>query len=164
MAKRLSPDAPLAEMACCFRPQFRARGGRLRVESREALNAIPVRAVYGDPLETSAPRRLWDTGSWGEIHRHMLERLDLAGEIDRSATGVDAPSVSAKGGGTIGPKPIDHGKPGTRRPPAVEGMGLPPAVVSSGGNGDSAVPAAVIDAVDAVRPRRIRPRSWLQKP
>ena len=45
--------------------------------------------------------RAWqDAGLWYEIHRHMLERLNLAGEIDWSRASVDASSVPAKRGAT----------------------------------------------------------------
>lgn len=45
--------------------------------------------------------RAWqDAGLWDEIHRHMLERLNLAGEIDWSRASVDASSVPAKRGAT----------------------------------------------------------------
>ncbi|TJW57978.1 MAG: hypothetical protein E5X43_39660 [Mesorhizobium sp.] len=43
----------------------------------------------------------------------MLDRLNLAGEIDWFRASVDSSSIAAKkGGDTIGPNPTDRGKPG----------------------------------------------------
>ena len=45
--------------------------------------------------------RAWqDAGLWDRIHRHMLDRLNLAGEIDWSRASVDSSSVAAKRGAT----------------------------------------------------------------
>ena len=45
--------------------------------------------------------RAWqDSGLWDRLHRHMLDRLNLAGRIDWSRASLDASSVPAKRGAT----------------------------------------------------------------
>lgn len=113
MAKKLLPDALWAEIAPLLPPDApRPKGGRPRVENRAALigilfvlyTAIPWERLPFEVAGCSGMtcwRRLraWqDAGLWDKIHRHMLERLNLAGEIDWSRACVDASSVPAKRG------------------------------------------------------------------
>lgn len=113
MAKKLLPDAFWSEIAPLFPAAVpRPKGGRPRVANREALLGILFVLHTGIPWERlpfevagcsgmTCWRRLraWqDAGLWDEIHRHMLRRLGLAGEIDWSRASVDASSVPAKKG------------------------------------------------------------------
>ncbi|MDI4655129.1 IS5 family transposase [Xanthobacter autotrophicus] len=180
MAKQLLPDALWAEIAPLFPPAApRPKGGRPRVENREALTGILFVLYTAIPWERlqvevagcsgmTCWRRLraWqDARLWDEIHRHMLERLSLAGEIDWSRASVDSSSVPAKkGGDAIGPNPTDRGKRGTKRHIVVDRRGLPLAVVLTGANRhDSMALTTVVDAIQPVRQRRGRPRKRPQK-
>lgn len=113
MTKKLLLDALWAEIASLLPPAVLCpKGGWPRVENREALigllfvlyTAIPWERlpfeVAGYSSMTCWRRlRAWqDAGLWDQIHRHMLERLNLAGEIDWSRASVDASSVPAKRG------------------------------------------------------------------
>lgn len=115
MAKKLLPDELWAEIAPLL-PVERARpkGGRPPVEARDALIGILFVLYTAVPWERlpfevagcsgmTCWRRLraWqDAGAWDLIHRHMLDRLNLAGEIDWSRASVDSSSVAAKKGAT----------------------------------------------------------------
>jgi transposase len=113
MAKKLLPDALWDEIAPLFPPDPpRPKGGRPPVGSREALigilfvlyTAIPWERLPFEVAGCSGMtcwRRLraWqDAGLWDRIHRHMLDRLNLAGHIDWSRASVDSSSVAAKRG------------------------------------------------------------------
>lgn len=59
-----------------------------------------------------------NAGLWDNLHGDMLDRLNLAAQIDWSRASVDAFSAPAtpKGGGdATSPNPTDRGKPGTKR-------------------------------------------------
>ena len=115
MAKKLLPDDLWAEIAPLL-PTVRARpkGGRPPVEARDALigilfvlyTAIPWERLPFEVAGCSGMtcwRRLraWqDAGAWDRIHRHMLDRLNLAGQIDWSRASVDSSSIPAKKGAT----------------------------------------------------------------
>lgn len=95
-------------------PAARPKGGRPPVAARDPLIGILFVLYTGIPWERlpcevagcsgmTCWRRLrdWqDAGLWDKIHRHMLDRLNLAGQIDWSRTSVDASSVLAKWGAT----------------------------------------------------------------
>ena len=113
MAKQLLPDALWAQIAALFPPDPpRPKGGRPPVGSREALIGILFVLYTATPWERlpfevagcsgmTCCRRLraWqDAGLWDKIHRHMLDRLSLAGEIDWSRASADSSSVAAKRG------------------------------------------------------------------
>ena len=115
MAKKLLPDDLWAEIAPLMPArEARPKGGRPAVEARDALvgilfvlyTAIPWERLPFEVAGCSGMtcwRRLraWqDAGLWDEIHRHMLDRLNLAGQIDWSRASVDASSVPAKRGAT----------------------------------------------------------------
>ena len=115
MAKKLLPDELCAEIAPLIPPDpARPKGGRPPVEAREALigilfvldTAIPWERLPFEVAGCSGMtcwRRLraWqDAGLWDRLHRHMLDRLNLAGEIDWSRASVDSSSVAAKRGAT----------------------------------------------------------------
>ncbi len=113
MAKQLLPDALWAQIAPLFPSDPpRPRGGRPPVGAREALIGILFVLYTATPWERlpfevagcsgmTCWRRLraWqDAGLWDKIHRHMLDRLSLAGEIDWSRASADSSSVAAKKG------------------------------------------------------------------
>ena len=115
MAKNLLPDDLWAEVAPLLPArEARPKGGRPSVEARDALMGILFVLYTAIPWERlpfevagcsgmTCWRRLraWqDAGLWDEIHRHMLDRLNLAGQIDWSRASVDASSVPAKRGAT----------------------------------------------------------------
>jgi transposase len=113
MAKKLLPDELWAEIAPLMPADPpRPKGGRPPVAAREALigvlfvlyTAIPWERLPFEVAGCSGMtcwRRLraWqDAGVWDRLHRHMLDRLNLAGEIDWSRASVDSSSVPAKKG------------------------------------------------------------------
>ena len=115
MAKKLLPDDLWAEIAPLLpADRERPKGGRPPVEARDALigilfvlyTAIPWERLPFEVAGCSGMtcwRRLraWqDAGVWDLIHRHMLDRLNLAGEIDWSRASVDSSSIPAKKGAT----------------------------------------------------------------
>ncbi len=113
MAKKLLPDDLWAEVAPLMPvPAARPKSGRPPVAARDALIGILFVLYTGIPWERlpfevagcsgmTCWRRLRDwqnAGLWDKLHRHMLDRLNLAGEIDWSRASVDASSVPAKRG------------------------------------------------------------------
>ncbi len=132
MAKKLLPDALWAEIAPLMPPDApRPKGGRPPVAAREALTGILFVLYTAIPWERlpfevagcsgmTCWRRLraWqDAGLWDRIHRHMLDRLNLAGEIDWTRASVDSSSVAAKRGATRSvrtrPTGVNQGRSGT---------------------------------------------------
>lgn len=113
MAKKLLPDEFWAEIASLMPVgAARPKGGRPSVGNREALLGILFVLYTGIPWERlphevagcsgmTCWRRLrtWqDSGIWDRLHRYMLDRLHLAGQIDWSRASVDSSSVAAKKG------------------------------------------------------------------
>jgi len=90
----------------------RPKSGRPPVGAREALIGILFVLYTSIPWERlpfevagcsgmTCWRRLraWqDSSLWDRLHRHILERLNLAGEIDWSRASVDSSSIPAKKG------------------------------------------------------------------
>ena len=120
MAKKLLSDALWAEIAPLVPPDPpRPKGGRPPVEAREALTGILFVLSTAIPWERlpfevagcsgmTCWRRLraWqDAGLWDRIHRHRLDRLSLAGQIDWTRAAVDSSSVAAKRGRRGWPEP-----------------------------------------------------------
>src|SRR3712207_1056419 len=102
------------------------KGGRPRVPDRVALRGIIFVLQTGIPWEylpkefgcsgMTCWRRLRDwarAGVWHRLHTVLLERLEVAGEIDWSRASLDSASIPAKGGGgtaeDVGPNPVDRG-------------------------------------------------------
>ena len=115
MARKLLPDDLWAEIAPLIPPaRPRPKGGRRPVEPREALlgvlfvlyTAIPWERLPFEVAGCSGMtcwRRLRDwqqAGVWDALHRRLLDKLNLAGEIDWSRACVDGSSVPAKKGAT----------------------------------------------------------------
>lgn len=113
MAKPLLPDALWSEIAPLFPAAApRPKGGRPRVENCAALLGIlfvlhtgiqwerlPFEVAGCSGMTCWRRLRAWqDAGLWDKIHRHMLERLGLAGAVDWSRASLDASSVPAKRG------------------------------------------------------------------
>lgn len=115
MAKKLLPDALWDEITPLFPPDPpRPKGGRLSVGSREALigilfflyTAIPWERLPFEVAGCSGMTcwrwlRAWqDAGLWDRIHQRMLDRLNLAGQIDWTRASADSSSVAAIKGAT----------------------------------------------------------------
>ena len=115
MAKKLLSDALWDEIAPLFPAEAaRPKGGRPPIGSREALTGIlfvlytaigwerlPFEVAGCSGMTCWRRLRAWqDIGLWDRIHRHMLDRLNLAGQVDWSRASLDASSISAKRGVT----------------------------------------------------------------
>ena len=113
MAKQLLPDTLWAEIALLIPPDpARPRGGRPPVGARDALTGIlfvlytaipwehlPFEVAHCSGMTCWRRLRAWQrAGVWDALHRRILEKLNLAGEIDWSRAAVDASSVPAKKG------------------------------------------------------------------
>ncbi|WP_083934217.1 IS5 family transposase [Sciscionella marina] len=73
--------------------------------------------------------------------------------------------MSSKGGESVGPSPVDHGRAGSKHHLATDGIGIPLAVILTGGNiHDSAQLFSLLDAIPVIRGKPgnpfTRPR-WL---
>jgi len=116
------------------------KGGHPRVEDRNALTGIPFVLEAGIPWEDlpcemgcgsgmTGWRRLRDgqaDGTWDEVHRELLSRLQGADKIDWSRAWIDSGAVrAAYGGEGTGPSPVDRGKPGTKHHVITDASGIP---------------------------------------
>src|SRR5919205_920230 len=114
MARPLVPDE-LWEVVQPLLPRHRARPGkrgRPPVDDRACLTGILFVLHSGIPWEMlpqemgcgsgmTCWRRLRDwhqSGVWQKLHRLMLQKLGLAGQIDWSRASADAATVPAKKG------------------------------------------------------------------
>ena len=113
MARELLPDALWAEIQPLLPPEPpKPKGGRPRLPDRAALTGILFVLHSGIPWEMlpqemgcgsgmTCWRRLRDWhqgGVWQKLHRLMLQKLGLAGQIDWSRASADAATVPAKKG------------------------------------------------------------------
>jgi transposase len=113
MSKQLLTDALWAEIAPLIPPDpERPRGGRPPIAARDALMGIlfilytatawellPFEVAHCSGMTCWRRLRDWQAaGVWDALHRRILEKLNLAGEIDWSRSSVDASSVPAKKG------------------------------------------------------------------
>src|SRR5919202_1247448 len=114
MARPLLPDRLWHEIAPLLPPESpKPNGGRPRVSDRAALTGIIFVLKTGVPWEylpqemgcgsgMTCWRRLRDwqaQGVWDRIHRHLLNCLGAANQIDWSRASLDSGSVRAKKGG-----------------------------------------------------------------
>ena len=114
MAKPLLPDDLWSAIAPLLPPeQPRPKGGRPPVPARAALTGILFVLKTGLPWEylpaemgcgsgMTCWRRLRDwqhAGVWDALHVVLLERLEVAGQLDWTRAALDSASVPAKKGG-----------------------------------------------------------------
>lgn len=114
MAKPIVPDKLWEIVEPLLPPEPpKPLGGRPRVSDRAALTGILFVLRTGLPWEylpmemgcgsgMTCWRRLRDwqeAGVWDELHRVLLKRLNIAGEIDWERACLDSAAVPAKKGG-----------------------------------------------------------------
>ena len=131
MAKKLLADDLWLEIEPLMPAEAgRPKGSRPRVGNRQALLGILFVLYTGIPWEhlpheiagcsgMTCWRRLraWqDIGLWQRLHRHMLDRLNLARKIDWSRASVDSSSVAAKKGRSGRPEPDRSRQAGHQTP------------------------------------------------
>ncbi len=124
-------------------------GGRPRVPDRAALTGIlfvlktgiqwedlPQERHCGSGMTCWRRLREWQAaGVWEQLHRHLLQRLQRAAQIDWRRCSLDASSVpSPLGRESVGPNPTDRAKPGSKHHLLVDGRGLPLAIRLSAAN------------------------------
>ena len=110
------------------------------MEDRKALTGILFVLKTGIPWEDlpcelgcgcgmTCWRRLraWQAdGTWGKIHKLLLDRLRAADQIDWSRAIIDSSSVrAAYGGEGTGPSPVDRSKPGSKHHVLTDAHGIP---------------------------------------
>lgn len=115
MAKPILPDELWEMIEPLLPPEPpKPKGGRPRVSDRAALTGILFVLRTGLPWEylpmemgcgsgMTCWRRLRDwqaAGVWDKLHRVLLRRLNIAGEIDWERACLDSATVPAKKGGT----------------------------------------------------------------
>jgi transposase len=150
------------------------KGGRPPVDDRKALTGILFVLKTGIPWEDlpcelgcgcgmTCWRRLRDwqaDGTWGQIHKVLLDRLNAADKLDWSRGIIDSSSVrAAYGGEGTGPSPVDRGKPGSKHHVLTEAQGIPLTAAATGAN----VPdinglAPLFNALPPVKGKPGRPR------
>nr|WP_169332395.1 IS5 family transposase [Nocardia brevicatena] len=178
LARRLVPDG-LWDITEPLIPKFAARrqgGGTAPVDDRAVFTAIvfvlssgcawrQLPPSFGVSVPT-AHRRFcaWaEAGFFDRLHREVLDRLGVGGEVDWSAAIVDSASVRAKKGGSLtGRNPVDRGKGGSKIHVLSDANGLPLVTAVTGANvHDSLMLRPLVDAIPAIRsrrgPRRRRP-------
>ncbi|MFB7260586.1 IS5 family transposase [Streptomyces nojiriensis] len=151
-------------------------GGRRRCDDRAVLAAIIFVATSGCTWRQLPPifgaswqtvhRRFtdWSTARvWAKLHRVVLDRLGVNGELDWSRCAIDSVSIRAvKGGRLTGPNPTDRGKLGSKIHVICDRNGLPLSVGISGANlHDSQALIPLMRGIPPIRsrygPRRRRP-------
>ncbi|MGX1955895.1 IS5 family transposase [Streptomyces anulatus] len=148
--------------------------GRHRVPDRTALAGIMyvlrTGVAWRDvPAETvgcsgvTAWRRLRDWTEahvWPRLHAALLTELRRADLVDLDDCAVDESHIRAlKGGGHVGPSPVDRGRPGSKHHLIVDRLGTPLAVTLTGGNRHYVTQLLpLLEAVPPIRGLRGRPR------
>jgi transposase len=120
---------------------------------------------FGCGSVTSCWRRLAEWAAAGVFERLqelLLDELGQAGGLDWSRVSVDSVSLRAVRGDRCGANPVDRAKRGSKLHLAVEGGGLPLALLVTGANtNDSLVFEALLEDIPKVRTptggRRCRP-------
>ena len=179
LADRLLPSALWARIQPLLPPpRSRARGGVPRtVPDRACMAAIIFMARTSTPWAllpvgefgcgsvTTCWRRFAEwahAGVFERLHEVLLGELGAAGLLDWSRVSVDSFSLRATRGDHTGANPVDRAKPGSKLHLAVEGGGLPLALLVTGANtNDSLVFEGLLDDLPKVRTpaggRRCRP-------
>jgi transposase len=151
------------------------KGGRPRIDDRQALTGIIFVLKSGIPWETgcgsgmSCWRRLKEWQEAGvvceRLHQKLLERLGEADQIEWERASLDSASVPAPGGHKTGANPTEKGKSGSKRHVVVEREGIPLCVIHSAANvHDSKVLEETADAIEPIRKSsRGRPRKRPKK-
>jgi transposase len=144
------------------------------VEDRKALTGILFVLKTGIPWEDlpcemgcgcgmTCWRRLRDwqaEGTWGKIHKVLLDRLNAADQLDWSRAIIDSSSVrAAYGGERTGPSPGDRSKPGSKHHVLTDAQGIPLIAVTTPAN----VPdinglAPLFNAIPPIKGKPGRPR------
>ena len=174
---KLLPDSlwQLIEPLLPALPARGPQGGRPPVPHRNCLTGIlyvlwsgvpwemvPLAAGWGSGVTCWRRLQAWQAaGVWEELHFVALDWLAREGRIDWGMAALDSSSVRAVGAGAAtGPKPTDRAKPGSKRHVAVDGDGVPLAVILTGANRhDSQEAVPLLDAIPPlVGPHGGRPR------
>ncbi|MFD3645175.1 IS5 family transposase [Streptomyces cyaneofuscatus] len=148
--------------------------GRLRVPDRVALAGVmyvlrtgvawrdvPAEAVGCSGVTAWRRLRDWtEAGVWPRLHTALLIELRRASLLDLDDCSVDGSHVRAlKGGGRVGPSPVDRARSGSKHHLIVDRNGTPLAVTLTGGNRhDVTQLLPLVDAVPSIRGLRGRPR------
>ncbi|NGP07771.1 IS5 family transposase [Rhodococcus sp. 14C212] len=177
MSTRLVPDA-LWEIVEPLLPGFRPRpqgGSRAALDDRAVFTAIVyvltsgcswryLPPSFGVSVPTAHRRfATWvKAGVFDELHRQVLDRLGVGGDLDWAAAILDAAHVRAKGGSLTGRSPVDRGKNGSKIHILSDADGIPlVTAVTSANTHDSVTLQPMVTAIPAVRsrrgPRRRRP-------
>jgi len=123
---------------------------------------LPV-GEFGCGSVTSCWRRFAEWASAGvfeRLHEVLLDELGEAGQLDWSRVSVDTFSLRAVRGDHTGANPVDRAKPGSKLHLAVDGTGLPLAVLVTAANThDSTMFEALLDDLPEVRTPTGRRRS-----
>jgi hypothetical protein len=114
------------------------------------------------PKSSAVARRQRSAAAWTSGRRPgcssnstlaILDRLGLAGRLDRSRASVDSASVRAKRGDHVRANPVDRDKAQSKLHLVCEADGLPlPAAVTATNIEDVAMLAAMVDDIPPVRP------------
>ncbi|MBF6189528.1 MULTISPECIES: IS5 family transposase [Nocardia] len=177
LAQRLVPDA-LWDIVKPLLPEFTPRpqgGGTAPADERAVFTAVVfvltsgcawrhLPPSFGVSVPTAHRRfMVWaDAGVFEALHRAILDRLGLAGDLDWSAAILDAASVRAKKGSLTGRSPVDRGKKGSKIHVISDANGIPLVTgVSAGNTHDSVMLAPMVESIPRVRsqrgPRRGKP-------
>src|SRR5512132_1641468 len=179
LSSRLLPDQLWQRLQPLLPPApSHARGGAPRIVSDRACMAaiifmartstpwalLPV-GEFGCGSVTTCWRRFAEWAAAGVFERLqelLLDELGVAGALDWSRISVDSVSLRAVRGDHTGANPVDRAKPGCKLHLAVEGGGLPLALLVTGANtNDSLAFEALGDDRTEVRTpaggRRCRP-------
>jgi transposase len=141
--ERVGDDAPLAVTVFVS-----ATGRRWR--------QLP--SVFG-PSGPTAHRRFteWSRARvWGKLHRLVLDERGARGALDWSRCAIDSVNMRAlKGGGLMGPNPVDRGKKGSKIHLITERTGPPISIgISAANTHDSQGLEPFVRGIPPIRSRR----------
>src|SRR5512147_1109231 len=139
MAKSLLPDNLWAVIAPLLPPpRPRPKGGRPRIDDRQALTGIvfvlgtgiagerlPVEMGRGSGMTRRRRLRDWhEAGAWERLPRVLRGRLGIASAIDWRRAALDSAAVPAKTGAT---RPAPTRRSGVDRAPSATSSPIAPA-------------------------------------